>query len=268
MPPVQTQVIRLLFQSTISNLEQQTHDYTANDFIAALGLALEYYNPDHFTATEPSKELIQAYTILSTALKLNVHHGHLWSEDGHGSDEESSDDASSSPDNESTISRIAWLALVNGVIFPISTMRSTYFNANGHILRAKTASFRGSDAKDAWVGTTAGDHGQCVSNPQARKTTSNFRSWCISNYKTVLGLPDDESSGDSYQSRHATTRVCLRHITLSHIRQHPVRHVSFPSPSPLVQVYLARTSLSGATNASRKWRLQTLMMSQRSNIML
>lgn len=58
-------------------IDKDMNFYTPNDWIAALGLTLQYYNPKHFDTNEPSTALTQAFRRLANAWKMESHEQEL-----------------------------------------------------------------------------------------------------------------------------------------------------------------------------------------------
>ena len=174
-------------------LRKNINDYTPNDSIAALGLTLQHYNPNHFDRTEPSKDLTKAFHDLADAWKMECHEQELArpgdDDDDSGHDDDSGDD--DCDDDPKKPPKKVWLAMVNGVLFPMSKMKHTPFNINSHSQRSNSASFRGRSGKDLWAvyENPADQQRPSESSASGSKKPSphaNFQSWCCQNHLIVL----------------------------------------------------------------------------------
>ena len=127
-------------------LAKNITEYTPNDMMAALGLTLQHYNPNHFDTNEPSKDLTMAFHHLARSWNMECHEKELARP---GADDDDSD--SDTAEAQSSCPWKVWLALVNGVLFPMSTMKRTPFNVNSHSQRSNSASFRGPSGNNLWA---------------------------------------------------------------------------------------------------------------------
>lgn len=167
-------------------LAKNITDYTPNDMMAALGLTLQHYNPNHFDTNEPSKDLTMAFQHLARSWNMECHEKELARP---GADDDDSD--GDTPEAQSSCPRKVWLALVNGVLFPMSTMKSTPFNVNSHSQRSNSASFRGPSGNNLWAvfDNSAEQQRPSESSASGSKKPSphtNFQAWCVQNKHLLL----------------------------------------------------------------------------------
>ena len=160
--------------------------YTPNDWIAALGLTLQHYNPNHFDTNEPSKDLTMAFHHLARSWNMECHEKELARP---GADDDDSD--SDTAEAQSSCPWKVWLALVNGVLFPMSTMKRTPFNVNSHSQRSNSASFRGPSGNNPWAVLDDCAEQQRPSESSASGSKkpsphSNFQAWCVQNKHLLL----------------------------------------------------------------------------------
>jgi hypothetical protein len=174
-------------------LKKPVRKYTPNDSRAALGLILDYYDTDHFTNAEPSPALTTAYYDLAIRVKMDCHEKTLTLEE----EDSVESDASETSEPSSCFGRKAWLALVNGVLFPIQTMKSTPFNLNSAAQHRNTASFRGRGGEDPWaVYADSADQprpsGICSERTPQPSNKSNLNAFCVKHSHLLLS-PDERS---------------------------------------------------------------------------
>jgi hypothetical protein len=175
-------------------LKKPVKKYTPNDCRAALGLILDYHDTNHFTNPEPSPDLTTAYYDLAIRLKMDCHQKTLAVEEEDSVDS----DASETSEPSSCFGRKAWLALVNGVLFPIQTMTSTPFNVNSCSQHSKTARFRGREGDDRWEVYVDGANQPRPSGTGSQKQPlpskhSNFNAWCLQNSHLVLSKEEQSN---------------------------------------------------------------------------
>ena len=171
-------------------LAKNIKDYTPNDIMAALGLTLEYYNPKHFDTIEPSKDLTMAFQHLARSWNMECHERELAlpGADDVDRDGDTQDSDGDTPEAQSSCPWNAWLALVNGVLFPMRTMKSTPFNVNSHSKRSNSASFRGPEGNNPWaVFDNSGEQQRpSASGSSKPPPQANFQAWCVKNRNLLL----------------------------------------------------------------------------------
>ena len=163
-------------------LKRPIKQYTYNENLAALGLLLEYYDSNHFTNAEPSPALTTAYRDLAVACNMDCHQGALQDDD--------EEDTSETSRPEPKFSRKVWLALVNAVLFPYQTMKSSPFNVNSAARHFKNASFRGREGGDP-LAVFVDDSGSGSRKKTGSSKPLNISAWCVQNTHLLLS-PEEQ----------------------------------------------------------------------------
>lgn len=178
-------------------LKKPIKQYTHNENLAALGLLLEYYDSNHFTNAEPSPALTTAYRDFAVACNMDCHQGALQDDD--------EEDTSETSQSEPKFSRKVWLALVNAVLFPYQTMKSSPFNVNSAARHFQNASFRGREGGDPWA-VFVDDSGSGSRTKTGSSQPLNISAWCVRN-KHLLLSPEEQEQVVSKPGDRSVTSV-------------------------------------------------------------